>query len=327
MFRALLVNSENDRPQISEISEDVLRQDGVLIKVEYSTLNYKDCLAILRGKPIIRKYPMVTGIDFCGTVLNDSSSEFKPGSEVLMTGFGMGEKFWGGHSELASVDGSFLLDIPNGFTMKNAMQCGTAGLTASMAVLKLRDFGLTPDSGKILVTGASGGVGTISILVLKKLGFHVIGATSNKKNFEFLENLGVEEIIETSTLNSVKILDKQKWIGAIDSLGSKALVGVCASTFAGGAVVACGNAQGIDFPTSVAPFILRGINLFGLDSVYQTITNRKRAWNLLAECLTDNDLENISTEHQFKNILDLAKQLVENKVTGRLVLKMQENKA
>ena len=325
MFRALLVNSENDRPQISEISEDVLRKDRVLVKVEYSTLNYKDCLAILHGKPIIRKYPMVTGIDFCGTVLNDSSSEFKPGSEVLMTGFGMGEKFWGGHSELASVDASFLLGIPNGFTMKNAMQCGTAGLTASMAVLKLRDFGLTPDSGKILVTGASGGVGTISILILKKLGFHVIGATSNKKNLKFLENLGVNEIIETSTLNSVKILDQQKWIGAIDSLGSKALVGICACTCAGGAVVACGNAQGIDFPTSVAPFILRGINLFGLDSVYQTIANRKRAWNLLAECLTDNDLDNISTEHQFKDILDLAKRLIENRVTGRLVLRMQES--
>ena len=325
MFRALLINSENDKPRISELSEDVLRRDGVLVKVEYSTLNYKDCLAILHGKPIIRKYPMVTGIDFCGTVLNDPSSGFKEGSKVLMTGFGMGEKFWGGHSELASVDASFLLNIPSGFTMKNAMQCGTAGLTASMAVLKLRDFGLTPESGKILVTGASGGVGTISILLLKKLGFHVIGATSNKENFEFLENLGVQEIIETSTLNSAKILDQQKWIGAIDSLGSKALAGVCAHTCAGGAVVACGNAQGMDFPTSVAPFILRGINLFGLDSVYQTIANRKRAWELLAECLTDYDLDNISTEYQFKDILDLAGRLIENKVTGRLVLRMQEN--
>ena len=325
MFRALLVNSENDRPQISEISEDVLRQDGVLVKVEYSTLNYKDCLAILHGKPIIRKYPMITGIDFCGTVLKDSSSQFKRGSEVLMTGFGMGEKFWGGHSELASVDASYLLKIPNGFTMKNAMQCGTAGLTASMAVLKLRDFGLTPDSGKILVTGASGGVGTISILLLKKLGFHLIGATSNKENFEFLENLGVQEIIETSTLSSAKILDQQKWIGAIDSLGSKALAGVCAHTFVGGAIVACGNAQGMDLPTSVAPFILRGINLFGLDSAYQKIANRKRAWDLLAECLTDHDLDNISTECQFKDILDLARRLIENKVTGRLVLRMQEN--
>ena len=325
MFRALLVNSENDRPQISEISEDVLRQDGVLVKVEYSTLNYKDCLAIIHGKPIIRKYPMVTGIDFCGTVLNDPSLGFKRGSKVLMTGFGMGEKFWGGHSELASVDASFLLNIPAGFTMKNVMQCGTAGLTASMAVLKLRDFGLTPDSGKIVVTGASGGVGTISILLLKKLGFHVIGTTSNKENFEFLEKLGVQEIIETSTLSSPKILDQQKWIGAIDSLGSKTLAGVCAHTCSGGAVVACGNAQGMDFPTSVAPFILRGINLFGLDSVYQTIVNRKKAWNLLAECLTDNDLSNISTEHQFKDIIGLARRLIENKVTGRLVLRMQEN--
>ena len=325
MFRALLINSENEKPRISEISKDVLRQDGVLVKVEYSTLNYKDCLAILHGKPIIRKYPMVTGIDFCGTVLNDPSSGFKAGSKVLMTGFGMGEKFWGGHSELASVDASFLLNIPSGFTMKNAMQCGTAGLTASMAVLKLRDFGLKPESGEILVTGASGGVGTISILLLKKLGFHVIGATSNKKNFEFLENLGVQEIIETSTLSSAKILDQQKWIGAIDSLGSKALAGVCAHTFVGGAIVACGNAQGMDLPTSVAPFILRGINLFGLDSAYQKIANRKRAWDLLAECLTDNDLDNISTEHQFKDILDLAKRLIENKVTGRLVLRMQES--
>ena len=325
MFRALLVNNENEKPRISEISEDVLRKDGVLIKVEYSTLNYKDCLAILYGKPIIKKYPMITGIDFCGTVLADPSSQFKPGRKVLMTGFGMGEKFLGGHSQLASVDASFLLDIPNGFTMKNAMQCGTAGLTASMAVLKLKDFGLTPESGKILVTGASGGVGTISILLLKKLGFHVIGTTSSKKNIEFLENLGVHEIIETSTLSAAKILDQQRWIGAIDSLGSKALAGICAHTCAGGAVVACGNAQGMDFPTSVAPFILRGINLFGLDSVYQTIANRKRAWNLLAECLTDNDLDNISTEHQFKDILDLAKQLIENKVTGRLVLRMQES--
>ena len=325
MFRALLINSENDKPRISKISEDSLRQDGVLVKVEYSTLNYKDCLAILHGKPIIRKYPMVTGIDFCGTVLNDPSSGFKAGSQVLMTGFGMGEKFWGGHSELASVDASFLLNVPRGFTMKNAMQCGTAGLTASMAVLKLRDFGLSPESGKILVTGASGGVGTISILLLKKLGFHIIGATSNKENFEFLENLGVREIIDTSTLSSAKILDQQKWIGAIDSLGSKALAGVCAHTYVEGAVVACGNAQGMDFPTSVAPFILRGINLFGLDSVYQTTANRKRAWDLLAECLTNYDLDNISTECQFKDILDLARRLIENKVTGRLVLKMQEN--
>ena len=325
MFRALLINSENDTPRISELSEDVLDRDGVLVKVEYSTLNYKDCLAILHGKPIIRKYPMVTGIDFSGTVLNDPSSGFKEGSEVLMTGFGMGEKFWGGHSEIASVDASFLLNIPSGFTMKNTMQCGTAGLTASMALLKLRDFGLTPESGKILVTGASGGVGTISILLLKKLGFHVIGATSNKENVEFLEKLGVQEIIETSTLNSAKILDQQKWIGAIDTLGSKALAGVCAHTCAGGAVVACGNAQGMDFPTSVAPFILRGINLFGLDSVYQTIANKKRAWELLAQCLTDYDLDNISTEYQFKDILDLAGRLIENRVTGRLVLRIQES--
>ena len=325
MFRALLINSENDKPRISELSEDVLRRDGVLVKVEYSTLNYKDCLAILHGKPIIRKYPMVTGIDFSGTVLNDSSSEFKEGSQVLMTGFGMGEKFWGGHSELASVDASFLLSIPSGFTMKNAMQCGTAGLTASMAVLKLRDFGLTPESGKVLVTGASGGVGTISILLLKKLGFKVVGATSNKENVEFLENLGVQEIIETSTLNSAKILDQQNWKGAIDTLGSKALAGVCAHTCKGGAVVACGNAQGMDFPTSVAPFILRGINLFGLDSVYQTIANKKRAWELLAQCLTDYDLDNISTECQFKDILDLAGRLIENRVIGRLFLRMQES--
>ena len=325
MFKALFVSSENDKPQISEISEDVLPQDGVLIKVEYSTLNYKDCLAILHGKPIIKKFPMVTGIDFCGTVLKDSSLQFKPGTEVLMTGFGMGEKFLGGHSQLASVDASFLLDIPDGFTMKNAMQCGTAGLTASMAVLKLRDFGLTPGSGKILVTGSSGGVGTISILLLKKLGFHVIGTTSNKANFDFLKNLGVHEIIETSTLSSAKILDQQKWIGAIDSLGSKALAGVCACTCAGGAVVACGNAQGMDFPTSVAPFILRGINLFGLDSVYQTIASRKRAWSFLAEHLTDNDLEYISTEYQFKDILDLARRLIENKVMGRIVLRMQDD--
>ena len=325
MFRALLINSENDKPRISELSEDVLRRDGVLVKVQYSTLNYKDCLAILHGKPIIRKYPMVTGIDFSGTVLNDPSLGFKEGSKVLMTGFGMGEKFWGGHSELASVDASFLLNIPSGFTMKNAMQCGTAGLTASMALLKLRDFGLSPESGKILVTGASGGVGTISILLLKKLGFQVIGATSNTENVEFLKNLGVQEIIETSTLNSAKILDQQKWIGAIDTLGSKALAGVCAHTCAGGAVVACGNAQGMDFPTSVAPFILRGINLFGLDSVYETIANRKRAWELLAQCLTDYDLDNISTEYQFKDILDLAGQLIENRVTGRLVLRIQES--
>ena len=268
---------------------------------------------------------MVTGIDFSGTVLNDPSSGFKEGSKVLMTGSGMGEKFWGGHSELASVDASFLLNIPSGFTMKNTMQCGTAGLTASMALLKLRDFGLTPESGKILVTGASGGVGTISILLLKKLGFDVIGATSNKENVEFLENLGVQEIIETSTLNSAKILDQQKWIGAIDTLGSKALAGVCAHTCAEGAVVACGNAQGMDFPTSVAPFILRGINLFGLDSVYQPIANKKRAWELLAQCLTDYDLNNISTEYQFKDILDLAGRLIENRVTGRLVLRIQES--
>ncbi len=325
MFKALLINSENEKPRISEISEDSLRQDGVLVKVEYSTLNYKDCLAILHGKPIIRKYPMVTGIDFCGTVLNDPSSGFKAGSQVLMTGFGMGEKFWGGHSELASVDASFLLNAPSGFTMKNAMQCGTAGLTASMAVLKLRDFGLTPESGKILVTGASGGVGTISILLLKKLGFHVIGATSNKENFEFLENLGVQEIIDTSTLSSAKILDQQKWIGAIDSLGSKALAGVCAHTYVEGAVVACGNAQGMDFPTSVAPFILRGINLFGLDSVYQTIANRKRAWDLLAECLTNYDLDNISTEYQFKDILDLAQTAYRKQSDRKVSLRMQEN--
>ena len=325
MFRALLINSENDKPRISEMSEDVLRQDGVLVKVEYSTLNYKDCLAILHGKPVIRKYPMVTGIDFCGTVLDDPSARFKTGSKVLMTGFGMGEKFWGGHSELASIDASFLLDIPSGFTMKNAMQCGTAGLTASMAVLKLMDFGLTPESGKVVVTGASGGVGTISILLLKKLGFHVIGATLNKGNSNFLEKLGVQEIIETSNLSSAKILDQQKWIGAIDTLGSKALAGVCAHTCAGGAVVACGNAQGMDFPTSVAPFILRGINLFGLDSVYQTIANKKRAWDLLAQCLTDYDLDNISTEYQFKDILDLAGRLIENRVTGRLFLRIQES--
>ena len=325
MFKALLISDENEDPQITELSEEQLPKSNVLVKIEYSTLNYKDCLAILHGKPVIRNYPMITGIDFCGTVVRSSSVDFEPGTEVIMTGFGMGEKFWGGHAELASVDASFLVTVPTGFSMKNTMQCGTAGLTASFAVLKLMDFGLEPKSGKIIVTGSSGGVGAISILLLKKLGFDVVAATTKKENFKFLQNLGVSDIIETSVLNSSKLLDKQQWIGGIDTLGSKALAGICACTSAGGAVVACGNAQGMDFPTSVAPFILRGITVFGLDSVYRTVTEREKAWALLADCLSDYDLNMISSEHQFKDILNLAKQLFENKVTGRLILKMRED--
>ena len=266
---------------------------------------------------------MIPGIDFAGSVIESTNSNFEIGQNVLATGWGLGESHWGGFSELAKVNGKCLTKIPENLSLKSVMSIGTAGFTAMLAISKLEEHGIKPESGKILVTGASGGVGSISIAILSYLGYEVIAMTGSSDNTSFLKFLGAKEIIERfSTEEKVKILDKQKWIGVIDTLGSITLAKACSSIESNGAVIACGNAQGLDFPTSVAPFILRGVNLYGIDSVNKSQECRSKIWNRLSKDLPIEKLEKITKEISFGQIVSTAKELLNGNIKGRIVVKV-----
>ena len=321
MFKALLVNDDKCQPKFHNIEESQLTYGNVLINVLYSTLNYKDCLALKHGPPVLRKFPIATGIDLAGVVAEGGCSKYKEGDEVLVTGWGIGEKFWGGHSEKAKVDDSWIVSKPGGFSLKNTMECGTAGFTAGLAVRRLIQV-LDPKSDKIIVTGASGGVGIISVILLKRLGFYVIASTSREENKNFILNMGANEVIKTESLSQKKLLDQQLWGGGIDTLGGEALVGMCASTKYGGTVLSCGNAKDMSFSGSVAPFILRGICLIGVDSVNQNYDTRRKTWDFLEKNLTSDDLNKISTEVDFNETLLMVEKVINGDIKGRIVLKM-----
>ncbi|MDE1194299.1 MAG: oxidoreductase [Pseudomonas sp.] len=326
MFNGILIDKDDSgyRVQLTAIDEAQLPAGDVTVRVSHSTLNYKDALAITNKGPIVRKFPMVPGVDLAGTVQASSDPDFKPGDQVLLNGWGVGEGHWGGLAQLARLEGKWLIPLPDAFTASQAMAIGTAGYTAMLAVMALERNGLTPDKGEVLVTGANGGVGSFSIAILAKLGYRVVASTGRLEESGYLKQLGATEIIDRATLSEPgRPLVKERWAGAIDSVGSHTLANICASTRYRGTVAACGLAQGMDFPASVAPFILRGVTLAGIDSVMRPRQDRIDAWARLVTDLDQDKLALITHEIGLSEVIETAQRLMDGGVRGRVVVDTQ----
>jgi acrylyl-CoA reductase (NADPH) len=323
MFKCLLIDKDEKgyRTSIAELPGEKLVQGNVLVNVLYSTLNYKDALAITGKAPVIRSFPMIPGIDFSGIVEHSESDEFQVGDKVLLNGFGVGEKHMGGLSQKAKVNSDWLIPLPESISPLQAMSIGTAGYTAMLCILALEKNGITPESGKILVTGATGGVGSFAVKLLSLMGYSVVASTGSSDQHDYLTDLGATEIIDRAKLSEPgKPLMKEKWAGAVDSIGSHTLANVCASIQYGGAVAACGLAQGMDLPASVAPFILRGVSLLGIDSVMRPRADRVAAWKKLSEILPETEMESIATIIGLAASIEVAGKLLNGEVTGRVVV-------
>lgn len=323
MFKGILIDKDDTgyRATLAELDEAQLPAGEVTVKVDYSTLNYKDGLAITGKGPVVRSFPMVAGIDLAGTVEASDSPVFKAGDKVLLNGWGVGETHWGGLAQKARLKADWLIPLPAGFTPRQAMAIGTAGYTAMLSVLALERNGVTPDKGQVLVTGANGGVGSFAIALLARLGYQVAASTGRPQEADYLKRLGASEIIDRASLAEPgRPLGKERWAGAIDSVGSHTLANVCAGIRYGGAVAACGLAQGMDFPASVAPFILRGVTLAGIDSVMRPKADRIEAWNRLARDLDLALLDAITREISLEEALPVARELLDGQVRGRVVV-------
>ena len=323
MFKALLVEKDEHGYQanIRELPESSLPEGDVTVDIEYSTLNYKDALAITGKGSIVRAFPMVPGIDFSGLVQSSNHRDFKPGDRVVLNGWGVGEQHWGGLGQKAKVRSDWLVHLPASITSRQAMMIGTAGYTAMLSVMALERYGITPGNGDVLVTGANGGVGSIAIMLLKKLGYRVIAATGRLNETSHLEKLGAAEIIDRALLSQPgKPLQRERWAAAIDSVGSHTLANVCAATKADGAVAACGMAQGLDFPASVASFILRGVALLGINSVTRPKSQRIEAWGRLSTLLTESELEIMASTIGLNEVVATAGKLLDGQVRGRVVV-------
>ncbi|HCH70933.1 MAG TPA: alcohol dehydrogenase, partial [Colwellia sp.] len=309
------------RATVKDIDESVLPEGDVTVNVSHSTINYKDALAITGKGPVVRKFPMVPGIDLVGTVEHSESDKFNVGDKVLLNGFGVGENHCGGLAQKARLKSKWLIPLPKGLSPRQAMAIGTAGYTAMLCIIALEKNGVTPDKGEILVTGANGGVGSFSIAILAKLGYNVIASTGRVDQAEYLKKLGASEVVDRKLLSEPgRPLAKERWAGAIDSAGSHTLANACASTKYGGVVAACGLAQGMDLPASVAPFILRGVTLAGIDSVMRPIEDRIEAWERLADILDPEVFEDISTDIGLSEVITTAEELMAGKVRGRVVV-------
>jgi acrylyl-CoA reductase (NADPH) len=325
-FRCILVTKTDAgaKAALAELSDAELMEGDVTVAVTHSTLNYKDGLAITGAAPVVRKFPLIAGIDFAGKVVQSADARFKQGDAVVCNGWGMGETHHGGYATRARVKGEWLVPLPSPFTASDAMAIGTAGYTSMLSVMALEDAGLTPAKGPVLVTGAAGGVGSIAIALLSKLGYRVIAATGRVSEEAYLKGLGASEIIDRTELNTdVRPLAKERWAGAVDSVGSKTLANVLASTQYGGVVAACGLAQGMDLPSSVAPFILRGVTLAGVESVYCPRPRRLQAWERLAKDLDVTKLHATSSKAKLADLLTLAPQILKGQVRGRVVVDVQ----
>jgi acrylyl-CoA reductase (NADPH) len=325
MFTAIQITKDDAgyRAALAEIDEASLPPGDVTVAVEYSTINFKDGLAITGKSPVVRQFPMVPGIDFAGTVLESRSAKFKAGDQVLLNGWGVGEGHWGGLAQKAQVNADWLIPLPAGFTSRQAMAIGTAGYTAMLCVLALEDAGVTPASGEILVTGASGGVGSVAISLLSGLGYKVVASTGKLAESDYLRGLGASEVLDRAALSEPgKPLQRERWAGVVDSVGSHTLVNALAQTRYGGSVAACGLAQGMDLPGSVAPFILRGVKLLGVDSVQCPLPRRLQAWQRLAKDLERSKLDSITHEIGLDQVIAAAPDILAGKVRGRLVVKI-----
>ena len=327
MFKAILVNKDDQgyRAELAQVDEASLPEGEVKVKVLYSTLNYKDGLAITGKGPVVRSFPMIPGIDFAGEVLESTSPDFKVGDMVLLNGWGVGEGHWGGLGQLARVKADWLIPLPRGLTAKQALAIGTAGYTAMLCVMALQSHGLKPSDGEVLVTGAAGGVGSFAIALLSKLGFTVVASTGRMAETDYLKQLGAAQVIDRATLSAPgKPLAKERWAAVVDSVGSHTLANACAQTKSEGAVAACGLAQGMDFPSSVAPFILRGVTLYGINSVTVPRAKRIAAYEQLSQLVDLKTLDEISHEISLEDSLKYAKELMAGNVRGRLIVNVNE---
>lgn len=326
MFTGILIDHDEGayRAQLTSIDEARLPPGDVTVRVAYSTLNYKDALAITGKGPIVRTFPMVPGVDLAGTVEHSSNPDFKVGDQVLLNGWGVGEGHWGGLAQRARLEGKWLIPLPEAFTAAQAMAIGTAGYTAMLAVIALEKNGLTPDKGEVLVTGANGGVGSCSIAILAKLGYRVVASTGRMAESDYLKRLGAVEVIDRALLSEPgRPLAKERWAGAVDSVGSHTLANICASMRYWGTVAACGLAQGMEFPASVAPFILRGVTLAGIDSVMRPRQDRIDAWARLATDLDPAVLALMTQEIGLAEVIETAHRLMAGQIRGRVVVDTQ----
>lgn len=323
MFKAVLIEKDEAgyRAGVTEVDDAALPDGDVTVRVAYSTLNYKDGLAITGKGPVVRKFPMVPGIDLVGVVEDSTHPEYKAGDAVVLNGWGVGEVHWGGLAQKARLNGDWLVPLPAAFTPQQAMAIGTAGYTAMLCVLALERQGVQPGDGEILVTGAAGGVGSVAIAVLAKLGYTVVAATGRTQDADYLKALGAAEVVDRALFSSPgKPLGKERWAGAVDVVGSHVLANVCATTKYRGVVAACGLAAGMDLPATVAPFILRGVTLAGVDSVMCPRADRLLAWQRLASDLDLAKLGQISREVGLAEAIPLADSLLRGEVRGRIVV-------
>jgi len=324
-FKAMVIDKADGgtKAALTTFDEANLMDGDVTVRVEYSTLNYKDGLAITGKAPVVRRFPMIAGVDFAGTVENSNHPAWKAGDKVILNGWGLGETHLGAYAEKARLKGDWLVPLPATMSAREAMAIGTAGYTAMLAVMALEKHGLTPDRGPVAVTGAAGGVGSVAMAILAKRGFTVHAVTGRPQEADYLKELGATEIVPRADLSGpVKPLAKERWAGGIDSVGSTMLANLLSMTRYGGAVAACGLAGGMDLPGSVAPFILRGVCLYGIDSVMCPLERRKEAWKRLETGLDRQKLATMTREIGLSDLSDAAAAIVKGEVRGRIVVKI-----
>ncbi len=324
-FKAIVIDKSaaGQSVGLKDFDENDLMEGDVTFRPEWSTLNYKDGLAVTGKAPVVRRFPMIAGIDGAGTVETSSHPDWKPGDKVILNGWGCGETHLGCYAQKARLKGDWLVPLPAGMSTRDAMAIGTAGYTAMLAVMALERHGLTPDRGTVVVTGASGGVGSVAIALLARLGYHVVASTGRPQETSWLRELGAAEVIDRAELTATpRALGKERWAGGIDAVGSVTLANVLSMTRYGGAVAACGLAGGMDLPASVAPFILRGVALLGVDSVMCPQKTRREAWRRLGTELDRQKLAQISAEIDLSGVIEAGRRILDGQVRGRLVVKI-----
>ena len=324
-FKAVVVEKTDagQTVRLTDFDDRDLMGGDVTVAIEYSTLNYKDGLAVTGKSPVVRRFPMIAGVDFAGTVEQSSHPSWKPGDKVLVNGWGLGETHLGAYAEKARVKGDWLVRLPASLSAREAMAIGTAGYTAMLCVMALERGGITPERGSIIVTGAAGGVGSVAVALLAKLGYQVIASTGRSSEADYLKRLGAAEVIERKELaGAPRALGKERWAGGIDAVGSTTLANVLSMTRYGGAVAACGLAGGMDLPSSVAPFILRGVSLLGIDSVMCPLPLRQEAWRRLETDLPRQKIAAMTGEIGLGDVIEAGKRIVEGQVRGRIVVKI-----
>ncbi len=327
-FPAWQVNKTDEGTSVSltELTLDNLTDGDVTIQIEYSGLNYKDGLAMTKSALIIKNYPLIPGIDFAGTVIQSETDKFKAGDKVILTGYGVGEKYNGGYAGIARVKSEWLVPLPDNMSTRQAMAIGTAGFTAMLCILALQNHGVKAEDGNILISGAAGGVGSIAVSILHKLGYKVTAMTGRMHEADYLHQLGASDIIDRNEFaGKPRPLAKENWAAAIDVAGGFTLANILTQIKAQGAVAACGLAESMDLPTSVAPFILRGISLYGIDSVYCPNHKRLDAWQRLSQDLDLNSLESMVTEIEFNDIPQAAKEILKGQIRGRVIVNLEKS--